>query len=63
MSRSQIEFLHHILDETVYLIDSSSEMSKSEFLHSEHFKRAFTRSIEIMGEASKMEKKCLQTLK
>lgn len=53
MSRSQVEFLHHILDEAEYLISSSKVMSKEDFLINEDLKRAFTRSIEIIGEASK----------
>jgi|GEM_PF-878957 len=53
MSRSQVEFLHHILDETQYLIRSSERLSKEDFLLNEDLKRAFTRSIEIIGEASK----------
>lgn len=53
MSRSQVEFLYHILDETEYLLRSGKDLSKENFLVNEDLKRAFTRSIEIMGEASK----------
>ncbi|MEZ4828447.1 MAG: HepT-like ribonuclease domain-containing protein [Bacteroidia bacterium] len=53
MSRSQIEYLRHILDETTYLLSSSESLSKEDFVEDENLKRAFTRSIEIMGEASK----------
>lgn len=53
MSRSQVEFLRHMLDECEYLLRSSENLSKSDFLVDENLKRAFTRSIEVMGEASK----------
>lgn len=53
MSRSQIEFLYHMLDETEYLLKACESLSKEDFLTNEDLKRAFTRSIEIMGEASK----------
>lgn len=53
MSHSQVEFLLHILDETNYLMDSSKGLSKREFVEDEDLKRAYTRSIGIMGEAVK----------
>jgi uncharacterized protein with HEPN domain len=49
----QLEYLRHILDETEYLISTSRELSEDRFMHSEILKRAFVRSIEIIGEASK----------
>lgn len=53
MPRSQIEFLRHILDETEYLISASGRLRKEDFLVDEDLTRAFARSIEIIGEASK----------
>ena len=48
-----LEYLHHILDETEYLINQSRGLSREEFLGDETLKRAFVRSIEIIGEAAK----------
>jgi uncharacterized protein with HEPN domain len=53
MSRSQLEYLRHILDEAEYLAARSQGMSREYFMRDETVKRAFVRSIEIIGEASK----------
>ena len=53
MSVSPLEYLRHILDETKYLRDRAKGLSKEDFLKSETLKRAFVRSIEIIGEAAK----------
>ena len=53
MSRSSLEYLRHILDETIYLSHQTSGLSKKEFLQDETLRRAFVRSIEIIGEATK----------
>ena len=53
MPLSPLEYLRHILDETEYLITNSQGLSKDRFMLSETLKRAFVRSIEIIGEASK----------
>ncbi|MCL5995946.1 MAG: DUF86 domain-containing protein [Chloroflexi bacterium] len=53
MSRSPRDYLLHIYDETQYLIDSSRGLDRSAFLASGTLKRAFVRSIEIIGEAAK----------
>jgi uncharacterized protein with HEPN domain len=53
MSPSPLEYLRHILDETEYLMKRSAGLSKKEFLQDETLKRAFVRSIEIIGEAVK----------
>lgn len=53
MSRSPKDFLRHILDEINYLIAASQNLTKEEFQHDETIKRAFTRSLEIIGEATK----------
>ena len=53
MPVSPREYLRHILDETEYLISASEALTKDQFLGSETLKRAFVRSLEIIGEASK----------
>ncbi len=53
MSISPLEFLRHILDETNYLIKHSEGMSKKDFSYNDTLKRAFVRSLEIIGEAAK----------
>lgn len=47
------EYLRHILDEADYIIGKSEGLSKKSFLKDETLKRAFVRSIEIIGEAVK----------
>ena len=53
MLPSPLEYLRHIRDETVYLMTRASDLSRDEFLQDETAKRAFVRSIEIIGEATK----------
>ena len=53
MSRSEIEHLRHIRDEARYLEETSQEVSWEEFVNDETLKRAFVRSIEVIGEATK----------
>ena len=53
MSRSVREYLKHIRDEISYLESESAPIDKDEFLGDETRKRAFIRSIEIIGEATK----------
>jgi uncharacterized protein with HEPN domain len=53
MPPSAPEYLRHILDETTYLLSSANGLDKKAFLGDETLKRAFTRSIEIIGEAVK----------
>ena len=53
MPLSPLEYFRHILDETEYLMDESQGLSKEQFLQDATLKRAFVRSIEIIGEASK----------
>jgi uncharacterized protein with HEPN domain len=53
MSLSAREYLHHILDEATYLLDHSRGIDKDTFLQDATLKRAFVRSIEIIGEAAK----------
>jgi uncharacterized protein with HEPN domain len=53
MPLSSLEYIHHILDEIEYLITVAKDLDRKEFLKSETLKRAFVRSVEIIGEASK----------
>ena len=53
MQPSPLEYLRHMLDETQYLMDQKKGMNKEQFLQGATLKRAFVRSIEIIGEASK----------
>lgn len=60
MSRSQLEYLRHILDEAEYLVAHSQGISREQFMRDETLKRAFVRSIEIIGEASKQVPEALR---
>lgn len=53
MPSSPLEFLRHILDECVYIGDRASELTKQEFMQDATLRRAFVRSIEVIGEATK----------
>lgn len=53
MSYSGVEYLQHIFDETKYLIRQTNEIDKALFIQDETIKRAFVRSLEIIGEAVK----------
>lgn len=53
MSRSVLEYLRHLLDETTYLSAEASELNKDKFMRDETLKRAFVRSLEVIGEAAK----------
>jgi uncharacterized protein with HEPN domain len=53
MSHSILEYLDHIYIEASYLHEKSKNLSFDEFIPDETLKRAFLRSLEIIGEASK----------
>lgn len=53
MSRSEREYLLHIQHEVRYLLDRSSGLTKKRFLSDPTLQRAFVRSLEIIGEATK----------
>jgi len=53
MSRSETEYLRHIRDEARYLVEATREHSWEDFSDNETLKRAFVRSIEVIGEATK----------
>jgi len=47
------EYLRHILDEAEFLAAKTLTLDENSFLHDETAKRAFVRSIEVIGEAVK----------
>ena len=47
------ELIKHILDETKFILDHTSELSKTDYLNDAILCRATIRSLEIIGEASK----------
>lgn len=53
MSRSVIEFFQHIKDELDFLEKNSKGLDFDSFVENEVLKRAFSRSLEIIGEAVK----------
>jgi uncharacterized protein with HEPN domain len=53
MSFGPLEYLRHIRAEAEFLAEHAATLSKAEFLEDELLRRAFVRSIEIIGEAAK----------
>jgi uncharacterized protein with HEPN domain len=53
MSRPEVVYLRHILDEASYLAAESRRTNRTAFLADPTLRRAFARSIEVMGEATK----------
>lgn len=53
MSFEPRDYLRHILTEADYLMAQSGSLSAAEFMSDETLRRAFVRSLEIIGEASK----------
>jgi uncharacterized protein with HEPN domain len=54
MYKSPIELLRHIYDECLFIESViTSDMTKDDLIDSEVLKRAITRSLEIIGEATK----------
>ena len=53
MSHSIIEFIQHIKDELNFLENNSQNLDYDSFYEDEVLKRAFARSLEIVGEAVK----------
>jgi hypothetical protein len=53
LSASPLEYLRHILDETIFISSAIQGVTEQAFMSDEALKRAFVRSIEIIGEASK----------
>lgn len=53
MPLSSVEYLRHILDETYFLILRSEDLGQDVFFEDDTLRRAFVRSIEVIGEAAK----------
>jgi len=53
MSVSPLEYLRHILDEATFLTERGEGLRKEDLVGDETLKRAFVRSLEIIGEATK----------
>ena len=53
MSLSPRELIRHILDEIDYILSQTSGTDFQSFLKNETLQRAFVRSLEIIGEATK----------
>ena len=51
--KNYLEYLKHIKDECEYLITKSEGLDQDEFNEDDTHKRAFVRSLEIIGEATK----------
>lgn len=61
MSRSPLDYCRHILDETTFLIEQSGKLDEVAFSNDPVAQRAFVRSLEIIGEASKQVNPELRT--
>ena len=53
MPQQANEYLQHILDEIQYLTAAAKDIDRESFLADDTLKRAFVRSIEVIGEAVK----------
>ncbi len=53
MSFEPHDYLRHILVEATYLVDRSADLTIEAFVADETLRRAFVRSLEIIGEAAK----------
>ncbi len=53
MSLSAYELLQHIKDEVDYLLENSKSVSFDDFVNDKTLVRAYARSLEIVGEATK----------
>ena len=53
MSSEPRDYLRHILVEADYLIAETSSLTRDAFVTNETLRRAFVRSLEIIGEAAK----------
>lgn len=53
MSKSVSDYLRHIVRELEYLAGVASDLSEESFLSDDTLQRAFARSLEVIGEATK----------
>ena len=53
MRRKSLDYVNDILTECEYLLKSSVNIEYHQFIQDENLKRAFVRSLEVIGEATK----------
>ena len=53
MSLSALEYLRHISDELGYLMRQTQRLKREDFFKNETLQKAFVRSLEVIGEATK----------
>lgn len=53
MSFEPHDYLRHILEECDFLLGTAARLQREDFLDNDTLRRAFQRSLEIIGEASK----------
>lgn len=53
MSRYPEDYLRHILQETTFILETSQGLSEDIFYQDEILRRAYVRSLEVIGEATK----------
>lgn len=53
MNRNITDYLIDILEECKYLLNRKENLDYNSFLHNEDVKKAFVRSLEVIGEAAK----------
>ena len=53
MKRDYVDYVDDIITECEYLLNRKNNISYEEFIKNEDLRRAFIRSLEIIGEASK----------
>ena len=52
MSFSDLDYLRHMRDEAIYLQKASAGLEWTTFMQDETIRRAFVRSLEVIGEAA-----------
>ncbi len=52
MSKLNIEYLRHILDEIEFLLSNAKDCDRARFMRDPLLQRGFTRSLSIIGEAA-----------
>ena len=62
MSLEPRDYLRHILVEADYLMAQTAGLTREEFVANETLRRAFVRSVEIIGEAAKKVPQEFRTL-
>jgi uncharacterized protein with HEPN domain len=53
MSFEPLDYVRHIQEEVEYLLDAAADVDQSRFLADPTLQRAFVRSLEVIGEATK----------